>query len=56
MQEGPILEFLKLVIEVCGQPLAFKKKKKNLAVILSGERPCSLMKLGSVFAPGWNYI
>lgn len=55
MQEGPILGFLKLVIQVCGQPLAFKKKK-NLAVILSGERPCSLMKLGSVFAPGWNYI
>lgn len=27
MQEDPVLGFLKVVMQVCGQPLALKKKK-----------------------------
>lgn len=60
MQEGPILEFLKLVIEVCGQPLAFKKKKKKsssdpiwgkaLQSNETGERLCSWLELHLVWA------
>lgn len=59
MQEGPILGFLKLVIQVCGQPLAFKKKKKSSSDPIwgkalqsneTGERLCSWLELHLVRA------